>query len=525
MERIQRALLSVSQKEGIVDFARALHTLGVELLSTGGTASLLQAAGIPVVAVSDYTGFPEILDGRVKTLHPRIHGGILAKREDPVHQSTLAMHGIEPIDLVAVNLYPFAEVIARPELTCQEALEQIDIGGPTLVRAAAKNYRSVAVLVDPSDYAPVLDDLRATGVVAAGRRCQLAQKAFAHTAQYDALIAAYLSQDQPPWHLDAGSDAAGFPQTLTLTFSKVQDLRYGENPHQAAAFYRDRLSHGLSLAQAQQLQGRALSYTNLLDINAALGLVLEFPEGPACCIVKHTNPCGVGLGDTLVEAFERARACDPVSAYGGIIGVNRRFDGAMLRATRGLLVEAIIAPGFTEDALAGLQRRDNLRLLALPELGSVALNPYETRSITGGLLLQARDAQSWDPTTLRVVSTRQPTPEEWSGLEFAWRVSKHVKSNAIVLARAGQTVGIGAGQMSRVDSVQLAVMKALLPTAGTVLASDAFFPFRDGVDAAARAGVTALAQPGGSIRDGEVVQAADEHGLAMVLTGIRHFKH
>ncbi len=522
---ILRALLSVSQKEGIVDFAKALHTLGVQLLSTGGTATLLQAAGIPVVAVSDYTGFPEILDGRVKTLHPRIHGGILAKRDNPAHQSALATHGIEPIDLVAVNLYPFAEIIARPDVAREEALEQIDIGGPTLVRAAAKNYQSVAVLVDPADYTPVLNDLRATGLVTTERRWQLAQKAFAHTAQYDALIAAYLSQDQPPWQLDARSNGRVFPETLTLTFSKVQDLRYGENPHQAAAFYRDRLSHGLSLAEAQQLQGRALSYTNLLDLNAALGLVLEFPESPACCIVKHTNPCGVGLGGSLVEAFERARACDPVSAYGGIIGVNRPFDGSMLRATRGLLVEAIIAPGFTDEALAGLQRRENLRLLALPELGSLSLNPSESRSITGGLLLQARDAQSWDPTKLQVVSARQPTAEEWSGLDFAWRVSKHVKSNAIVLAHAGQTVGIGAGQMSRVDSVKLAVMKALLPTAGTVLASDAFFPFRDGVDEAAKAGVTALAHPGGSIRDAEVAQAADEHGLAMVLTGIRHFKH
>jgi phosphoribosylaminoimidazolecarboxamide formyltransferase / IMP cyclohydrolase len=305
----------------------------------------------------------------------------------------------------------------------------------------------------------------------------------------------------------------------------MQELRYGENPHQAAAVYRDQLDRGLSLAQAQQLQGKALSYTNLLDVNAALGVVMEFPEAPACCIVKHTNPCGVGLGDTPVEAFERARSGDPVSAYGGIIGVNRPLDGAVVRAMKGLLVEAIIAPAFTEEALSGLQRRENLRLLALPELGILSPRPYEMRSVMGGLLLQARDAQSWDPAQLQVVSKRQPTPEEWRGLEFAWRVSKHVKSNAIVLAHAGQTVGIGAGQMSRVDSVKLAVMKALLPIAGTVLASDAFFPFRDGVDEAARAGVTAIAHPGGSIRDDEVAQAADEHGLAMVLTGIRHFKH
>jgi phosphoribosylaminoimidazolecarboxamide formyltransferase/IMP cyclohydrolase len=525
MGRIQRALLSVSQKDGIVEFAKALHALGVQLLSTGGTAALLQAAGLPVVAVSDYTGFPEILDGRVKTLHPRIHGGILAKRENPAHQSALATHGIEPIDLVIVNLYPFGEVIARPQVSREEALEQIDIGGPTLVRAAAKNFPSVAVVVDPTDYAPVLNDIRATGAVSAERRWQLAQKAFAHTAHYDALIAAYLSQEQAPWQLDGRLDGAAFPETLTFTFNKVQELRYGENPHQAAALYRDRLDHGLSLAQAQQLQGKALSYTNLLDVNAALGLVLEFPDTPACCIIKHTNPCGVGLGSTLAEAFQQALACDPVSAYGGIIGVNRPLDGAMVRAMRGLLVEAIIAPGYAGDALPGLQRRENLRLLALPALGTLSLSSFEIRSIAGGLLLQARDTQGWDPTKLQVVSKRQPTADEWASLAFAWRVAKHVKSNAIVLARAGQTVGIGAGQMSRVDSVRLAAMKASLPTDGSVLASDAFFPFRDGVDEAAKVGVIAIAHPGGSIRDGEVAQAADDHGLAMVLTGIRHFKH
>lgn len=522
--RIQRALLSVSQKEGIVEFARALQALGVELLSTGGTAQLLQTAGIPVVAVSDYTGFPEILDGRVKTLHPRIHGGILAKREEPTHQAALAAHGIEPIDLVAVNLYPFAEVIGQPQVSQAEAFEQVDIGGPTLLRAAAKNFRSVAVLVDPSDYPSVIEEIRSAGHVSAERRWSLARKVFAHTAQYDAVIAAYMARDQPPWAFSKG-EGDGFPEHLTLSFSKVSDLRYGENPHQAAAFYRARPAEGLSLAAARQLQGKALSYTNLLDVNAALGMVLEFPETPACCIIKHTNPCGVGLGATPVEAFERARACDPVSAYGGIIGVNRPVDEAMLRAMRGLLVEAIIAPEFAEKALTGLQRRENLRVIALPELGTVNPAPYELRSVMGGLLLQARDVESWDAAQLQVVSARQPTPEEWHSLAFAWRVSKHVKSNAIVLARAGQTVGIGAGQMSRVDSVKLAVMKALLPTAGTVLASDAFFPFRDGVDEAAKAGVTAIAHPGGSIRDAEVAQAADEHGLALVLTGVRHFKH
>jgi phosphoribosylaminoimidazolecarboxamide formyltransferase/IMP cyclohydrolase len=525
MGRIQRALLSVSQKAGIVEFAKALHALGVQLLSTGGTAYLLQNAGIPVIAVSDYTGFPEILDGRVKTLHPRIHGGILAKRGDLSHQATLAAHGIEPIDLVAVNLYPFAEVIALPEVSRDQAFEQIDIGGPTLIRAAAKNFQSVVVVVDPADYAHVLDDIRGTGEVSAEQRWHLAQKAFAHTAQYDAIIAAYLSQEHPPWRLDGVPDGSALPEALTLTFAKVQDLRYGENPHQAAALYSDRIGKGLALAQARQLQGKALSYTNLLDVNAAVELMLEFPEAPTCCIIKHTNPCGVGLADTLVDAFERARACDPVSAYGGIIGVNRRLDGEVVRAMRGLLVEVIVAPGFTAEALAGLQRREHLRLLALPELGALSPAPYEMRTIMGGLLLQARDAQSWDRAKLQVISRRQPTHDEWQSLEFAWRVSKHVKSNAIVLARTGQTVGIGAGQMSRVDAVKLAVMKSLLPTAGTVLASDAFFPFRDGVDEAAKAGVTAIAHPGGSIRDSEVAQAADEHALAMVLTAIRHFRH
>ena len=523
--RLQRALLSVSQKEGMVDFARALHDLGVQLLSTGGTAQLLQTAGIPAVAVSDYTGFPEILDGRVKTLHPRIHGGILAKREEPSHREALAAHGIEPIDLVVVNLYPFGEAIGRPQISQAEAFEQIDIGGPTLLRAAAKNMQAVAVVVDPADYPSVLEEIRSDGHVSPERRRHLARKAFAHTAQYDAVIAAYLSRDQPPWSAGAEEKGAAFPEALTLSFGKTLDLRYGENPHQAAALYSDRLGTGLSLAKAQQLQGRALSYTNLLDVNAALGMALEFPETPACCIIKHTNPCGIGLGATLVEAFERARAGDPVSAYGGIISVNRPLDETVVRAMRGLLVEAIIAPGYTTEALSGLQRRENLRLLALPELSKLDPAPYEFRSIMGGLLLQARDAESWDTAKLRVVSARQPTSEEWQALEFAWRVSKHVKSNAIVLARAGQTVGIGAGQMSRVDSVKLAVMKALLPTAGSVLASDAFFPFRDGVDEAAKARVTAIAHPGGSIRDEEVAQAANEHGMAMVLTGVRHFKH
>ncbi len=525
MGHIRRALLSVSQKEGVLAFARALHQLGVELLSTGGTAQLLQDAGVPVLTVSEYTGFPEILDGRVKTLHPRIHGGILARRDDPAHQSALAAHGIDPIDLVVVNLYPFADTIARSGVSCEDALEQIDIGGPTLLRAAAKNFQSVAVIVDPADYPCVLDEIRVTGEVRLDTRWRLAQKAFAHTAQYDALIAAYLAQDLPPWRVDDMREEEGFPSTLTLTFAKVQDLRYGENPHQPGAFYRDLLTHGLSLAEMRQLHGKALSYTNLLDANAAVSLALEFPESPACVIIKHTNPCGVGIGTTLAEAFERALACDPVSAYGGIIGVNRLLDAPMAQAMRGLLVEAIIAPGFAEDALARLQRRENVRLLALPQLSTQHPSPYELRSVIGGLLVQGRDGQHWDPAQLQTVSKRQPNEAEWQALEFAWRVCKHVKSNAIVLAHAGQTIGIGAGQMSRVDAVKLAALKAMLPTAGAALASDAFFPFRDGVDEAAKAGITAIIQPGGSIRDGEVGGAADEHGMAMVLTGMRHFRH
>lgn len=525
MGGIQRALLSVSQREGVVAFAQGLHALGVEILSTGGTAQLLQASGVPVIPVSAYTGFPEILDGRVKTLHPRIHGGILARRDDPTHQATLTTHGIGTIDIVAVNLYPFAETMAQADASREDVLESIDIGGPTLVRAAAKNFAAVTVVVDPTDYPSVLEEIGASGQVSAETRWRLAQKAFAHTAQYDALIASYLSQQHPPWSLHSSQGDERFPETLTLTFTKVQELRYGENPHQPAAFYRDVLAHGLSLAEIQQLHGRALSYTNLLDLSAAVGLVLEFPESAACVIVKHTNPCGVGLGTTLVEAFEQARACDPLSAYGGIVSVNRPLDGAVVQAMKGLLVEAIIAPGFTEEALAPLQRRENLRLLSLPTLGTLTPQPYEVRSVLGGLLVQARDAQSWDPTHLRMVSKRPPDEVEWQALEFAWRVCKHVKSNAIVLAHTGQTVGIGAGQMSRVDSVKLAASKAVLPTPGTALASDAFFPFRDGVDEAAKAGVTAIVHPGGSIRDGEVVQAADEYGMAMVLTGSRHFRH
>jgi phosphoribosylaminoimidazolecarboxamide formyltransferase / IMP cyclohydrolase len=407
----------------------------------------------------------------------------------------------------------------------EDAFEHIDIGGPTLMRAAAKNFPSVTVVVDPADYALVLADLEAGGEVRADTRWRLAQKAFAHTAQYDATIASYLAQDQAPWRMEEKPEEVRFPAALTLTFTKAQDLRYGENPHQPAAFYRDHLARGLSLAQAEQLQGKALSYTNLLDVSAALGLILEFPGSAACCIIKHTNPCGVGLGAGLVEAFARARACDPVAAYGGIIGLNRPVDGALVQALRGLLVEAIIAPGYTAEALAGLRRRENLRLLALPALNAEQPAPYEVRSVIGGLLVQGRDTQSWDPAHLRVVSQRQPSAEEWESLAFAWRVCKHVKSNAIVLVRAGQTVGVGAGQMSRVDAVRLAAMKAMQSTAGTVLASDAFFPFRDGVDEAAKAGVTAIVHPGGSIRDDEVREAADEHGMAMVLAGLRHFKH
>ncbi len=526
MVRVRRALLSVSDKRGVVAFAAGLRELGVELVSTGGTARALREAGLPVTDVSEVTGFPELLDGRVKTLHPRIHGALLALRGHPDHERQMAEAGMVPIDLVAVNLYPFQTTVRRPDVSLPDALEQIDVGGPAMIRAAAKNFPAVAVLVDPADYPRLLEELRAgRGSVSLATRLALARKAFAHPARYDARIAAYLERGaldgEGTWSVPATAPVA-FPEVLSLTFEKVQELRYGENPHQRAALYRDPRAGG-GIAGAEHLHGKELSYNNLMDLQAAWELVQEWSE-PVVAIIKHTNPCGVATAAELATAYRRARDTDPVSAYGGIIGVNRPLDAATAREIAATFVEAIAAPGFDEEALALLRAKKALRLLSVPPLGSGSPG-LELRRVGGGLLVQEPDGVDLDPATLRVVTRRDPSESERRALRFAWRVAKHVKSNAIVLATEEATVGVGAGQMSRVDSVRLACQKARRPTQGTVLASDAFFPFRDGVDAAAEAGVTAVIQPGGSVRDAEIIAAADTHNLAMVFTGLRHFRH
>ena len=504
-----RALLSVSDKRGIEAFAAGLVELGYEIVSTGNTARTLAAAGIPVRPVSDVTGFPEILGGRVKTLHPAIHAGILARRDDPGHIAALDVHGIAPIDIVAVNLYPFSETIARPDVSFAEAIEQIDIGGPAMVRAAAKNHESVLVVVSPDDYDPVLTALRAEAVTPDLRR-RLAARAFAHTAAYDAAIAAYLS-DEP------------FPETLPLAFHKAQDLRYGENPHQRAALY------GAFHTFFEQLHGRELSYINILDIAAVQGLIEEFDpqEGAALAIVKHTNPCGVGIGATPLEAWDKAFATDREAPFGGIIAVNQTLDLPLAQAIDEIFSEIVIAPAFADDALALLRKKKNRRLMR-------ALRPVRLarglayHSVPGGILAQEPDLAPLDEEPFQVVTQRAPTETERAALRFAWRVVKHVKSNAIVFAAADRTLGIGAGQMSRVDSTRVAVWKAQnagLSLAGSVIASDALFPFPDSVEIAAAAGATAVIQPGGSVRDDEVIAAANRLGMAMVFTGRRHFLH
>ncbi len=519
MSKIERALLSVSDKTGLVDFARGLARLPVALISTGGTAKALRDAGLPVTDVSALTGFPEMLDGRVKTLHPKIHGGILARRDDPNHLRQCQEHAIAGIDLVVVNLYPFEATLARPGVTRDEAIEQIDIGGPAMVRSAAKNQAHVAVVVDPADYPAVLAELeRAGGVLAEGTRRRLAQKAFAHTARYDALIAEYLAAEA------GGGAAGGWPAEILVRLVKAQGLRYGENPHQSGAFYRCAGEPPYGMGAAEQLQGKELSFNNLVDLQAAFECALEF-AAPVAVIIKHTNPCGVAVDAAQAEAYRRARACDPVSAYGGVLGFNRPLEAETAREIAGTFVEAVAAPAYAPEALAVLRDKKNLRLLRVPPPPDPRAPYREFRRVRGGMLVQESDAADLEEAALKVVSRRPPTPAESEALRFAWRVAKHVKSNAIVLTRERETVGIGAGQMSRVDSVRLAVMKAQSPTAGAVMASDAFFPFRDGVDAAAAAGVTAVIQPGGSIRDAEVIAAADEHGMAMVVTGIRHFRH
>jgi phosphoribosylaminoimidazolecarboxamide formyltransferase / IMP cyclohydrolase len=515
---IRRALLSVSNKDGLLEFARSLQQRGVAILSTGGTATLLERGGVTVTQVSSHTGFPEIMDGRVKTLHPKIHGGLLGRRD--VDDAVMRQHGIEPIDLLVVNLYPFAATIAKPGCSYEDAIENIDIGGPAMVRAAAKNHDRVAVIVDPVDYAAVLDELtRSEGALSEATRKRLAAKAFAHTASYDSAVAAYLAR--------VNEGAGEFPQSLALQFQKRMDLRYGENPHQAAAFYRVPESQGASIGSAKQLQGRTLSYNNIADGDTAFECVRQFAD-PACVIVKHANPCGVAIASDALAAYDRAYKTDPTSAFGGIIAFNRALTANTARAILDRqFVELIIAPEVDAEALELCKRKENVRVLVTDGLAPGNLR-YEYRSVDGGLLVQTRDSGMVGKADLKVVTKRQPSPAELDDLLFAWQVCKYVKSNAIVYAKERMTVGVGAGQMSRVVSSRIAAMKAQdegLTVAGAVMASDAFFPFRDGLDVAAEFGIEAVIQPGGSMRDNEVIAAADEHGMAMVLTGMRHFRH
>ena len=507
---IRRALISVSDKTGILDFARELTSFNVEIISTGGTAKTLRDAGITVRDISDVTGFPEMMDGRVKTLHPRVHGGLLAIRDNADHVAALEEHEIQPIDLVVVNLYPFADTIKREGVTREEAIEQIDIGGPAMIRSAAKNGRDVAVVVSPEQYAQVIAELNQNnGSLSLNTRNTLAQKAFEHTAQYDIMVSSYL----------AGSSNA-LPDRLSWTMKKIADLRYGENPHQKAALYQTSTSGGI--ANAAVLAGKEMSFNNYVDAEAAWQLVCDF-EQTACAIIKHTNPAGVGLGETIADAYKKALATDPVSAFGGIVAFNRTVDAAAAEEVTKIFTEVVIAPGYDAAALEVLRAKKNLRVIQMSDVEQPA--GMELKQIGGGMLVQTRDDHQLNPAELNVVTKRKPTDEEIRALQFAWIVCKHTKSNAIVYARADQTVGVGAGQMSRVDSVKIGAMRAQLPVAGSVLASDAFFPFRDGIDEAARHGITAVIQPGGSVRDEEVIAAANKHALAMVFTGIRHFKH
>jgi phosphoribosylaminoimidazolecarboxamide formyltransferase/IMP cyclohydrolase len=532
----RQALLSVYDKTGIVDLARELSALGFSILSSGGTAEAIGRAGIAVTEIARYTGHPEMLEGRVKTLHPKVHGGILADLDSERHRADLLRNGIEPIALVVVNLYPFREVASRPGATLGEIIEMIDIGGPAMVRAAAKNHRHVGVVVDPADYPAVIADLRANGALEPGKRSGLALKAFAHTAAYDAAIrdelqhrfaaetaatrggiriAPAVPRGAPP--------AARFPERFDLSFQLLQTLRYGENPHQRGALYADAQAAPGSIAVARQLQGKELSFNNILDLDSAWRLAAEFRD-PVAVVVKHNNPCGVARAATLKEAFARARATDPVSAFGGIVALNRQVDRAAAEELVSLFLECVIAPSYNPEARDILSAKGGLRVMEAGDPAAM-FHGFDLRRITGGLLVQDWDIERVDVRGARLATRRAPSVMEREALEFGWRVAKHVKSNAIVLARGSHTVGIGAGQMSRVDSVRLAVSKAQEPTTGTVLASDAFFPFRDGIDEAARAGVTAIIQPGGSLKDEAVIAAAEEHDMAMLFTGVRHFRH
>ena len=533
---IKRALLSVSDKTGVLAFAKELAALGVQLISTGGTAKLLAEGGLTVTEISAHTGFPEMLDGRVKTLHPAVHAGLLARRELPEHMDKLKKHGISTIDLVVVNLYPFEATIAKPEVSFEDAIENIDIGGPAMLRSSAKNHADVTVIVDPDDYAPVLAEMKAgKNSTRYQTRLRLAKKVFAHTAYYDGMIANFLTR--LPEDGDIAKQQA-FPEVLTLQFNKMQDMRYGENPHQVAAFYRDRIVQAGALASYQQLQGKELSYNNIADADTAWECVQQFSNEKACVIVKHANPCGVALAKEPLAAYQRAFSTDPTSAFGGIIAFNCEVDAACAEEVSKQFAEVIIAPGFHAAALEIFAKKPNLRLLQVPSNNIATLNPtvnsggdlayLDLKRIGSGLLVQSPDALRVEETELRCVTHKTPDTLQMADLLFAWRVAKFVKSNAIVFCKNAMTVGIGAGQMSRVDSARIATIKANnagLDIQGSVVASDAFFPFRDGVDVLAQAGATAIIQPGGSLRDQEVIAAADEQGIAMLLTGIRHFRH
>lgn len=509
----KRALISVSNKEGIVEFSRNLVELGFEIVSTGGTKKALQEGGVPVIGISDVTGFPEILEGRVKTLHPKIHGGLLAKYSDPGHQAQLEENEIEKIELVCVNLYPFKETISKPGVTPEDAIENIDIGGPAMLRASAKNHQYITVLVDPVDYQQVLEEYKESGETRVETRRRLAAKVFRHTAAYDALIAEYMT----------GLAGEHQPEKMTVTYELKQNLRYGENPHQKAAFYQKPLGSAFSVAAAEQLHGKELSYNNINDANAALQIVKEFSD-PAAVAVKHMNPCGVGTGKSIHEAFVKAYEADPISIFGGIIALNREVDGATASKLSGIFLEIIIAPSFSAEAIEILTAKKNIRLLKVPFDGEAA-NEYVLSSIEGGMLAQEQDAYSLEDAEMTVPTKREPTEAEWEALRLGWKVVKHVKSNAIVVADKDSTLGIGAGQMNRVGAAKIALEQAGEKANGAALASDAFFPMDDTVEAAAKAGISAIIQPGGSKRDADSIKKADEYGIAMVFTGVRHFRH
>ncbi len=519
--KIKRTLISVSDKEGIAAFAKELVDIGVEIISTGGTARLLTENDIKVISVSDYTGFPEMLDGRVKTLHPMIHGGLLWKRENERHRDEMESQGIKSIDLVVVNLYPFEETISKEGCTFEDAIENIDIGGPAMLRSAAKNFSNVAVVVNPDDYSIVIEELkRNDGKLSDKTRLRLAKEAFQHTARYDSLITNYLGER-------IGEGTTDLPEILNLRFVKIEDMRYGENPHQRAAFYRELKPEEADISHAAKLHGKELSFNNIIDLNAAIGVVREF-SASAAVVIKHTNPCGAAFADRQVDAYRKAKETDPLSAFGGILGFNREVDIETAEEISSTFIEAVIAPGFDDSALEILKKKKNLRLMELKGMETSSPDipmEYDMKKVGGGILLQESDSVDLKEDQLKVVTKKEPTQEEWRAIRFAWKVAKHVKSNAIVYTSPDQTLGIGAGQMSRVDSSKIAVMKANKSLKGSAMASDAFFPFRDAVDAAVEAGVTAIIQPGGSIRDEEVINAADEHNITMVFTGIRHFKH